>query len=544
MTKINIKLPSLFIGLLVVASFFILLSNKASAAGTGFEFIYFRIDTELDVILDTTGGATVTWTCNEETSQGVVTDGTASESDGGTLDGIIMIASTSLENNASNADCDSTETITATVSFSGWVNRTWSDILLASTSIDPFVTRASMDYTIVINGIRDELGNTLTLDGTTASATYSGTVASQSYSGSKRYIAGSTDSGTVTGGGDGYVNRTSTALTISATASQSVDFDTSQDSDIDSSGLLFGHKVSVVERGFDTTNNKVTSGTVTAGDSLGTSCTIGTGTNQGNWYCPVPLSDTETTAQFSGGGSFADQTATYTDRTSGSDSQSMANIVTSQPTGGSSGPTPTPTPVPSPTPMPETTPTPIPTPVPGPVKLFRKVSDPKVYVQGGDGLLRWVRTLEEFNAAGYLWENVQVISGPEFAKLSIDPASVSPVKLFRKVNDPKVYVQGEDGVLMWVRTAEEFEAAGYNWADVQEISGAEFAKLRVGGKLRVVKGIGYLRVRDNFSLEGEIIGKVLSDDEFEFDEIEDGWYKIRKDGNVFGWVFGEYIDEI
>lgn len=325
------------------------------------DYYFFRIDTELDVpAYYSSSGATVTWRCNGS-GYGIVTDGTASESTN-LLDGIIKVASTSAENDSTHAGCDGSEAITATVSFSGWVNELWSDTVSAVGSNVTFTTRASMDYTILVNGVADELGNTLTLNGTTASATYSGTVASQSYSGGKRYIAGSTSGGTVTGGADGYVNRTSSALTVSATASQSVDFGTTDDSSLDESGLSFGHKIRVYESGTGFPGGKITAGTVTAGDSSGVACTIGTSTNAGNWYCAVPLAHTGTTAAFSHD-DWQSATVTYTDRTSGSDAQDTNDIapLRNPPAGTyypSSTTTPSPTPSPSPTPTPTASPSP------------------------------------------------------------------------------------------------------------------------------------------------------------------------------------------
>ena len=316
---------------------------------------FFRVDTEIDVpAYYGTSGATVTFKC-DGTGQGIITDNTASESTQ-SLNGIIQMASTSAENGTARADCDAGEAITATLSFDGWLSKTVTGTVSSVGSNITFTMRASMDYTILVNGVTDELSNALTLNGTTASATYSGTVASQSYSGGKRYIAGSTSGGTVKGGANGYVNRTSSALTISATASQSVDFGTTDDSSLDESGLSFGHKITVNESG----GGSITSGTVTAGDSSGTNCTAGTGTNAGKWYCAVPLANTATTATFRHD-DWESATATYTDRTAGSDAQNTATInAFKKPPVGTYYPPSTPTPTPSP--APSLTPTPSPTP--------------------------------------------------------------------------------------------------------------------------------------------------------------------------------------
>jgi hypothetical protein len=91
----------------------------------------------------------------------------------------------------------------------------------------------------------------------------------------------------------------------------------------------------------------------------------------------------------------------------------------------------------------------------------------------------------------------------------------------------------------------EFRAAGYKFSDVQMISGSEFAKMRIGGRLRVVQGIGWLNVRESGSVRAKIIGRALPKQEFDFVAVSgDGWFKIKKDGKDFGWVFGKYVREI
>lgn len=487
-----------FAVLAVLFAAFLLLSNKVYAADAG-EYVFFRVDTELNVpnAKDTSNKVIVRWYCTGATTFGQVTDNTASESTNA-LDGIIKVASNSKEMTDASCTIGSSETLRASVSLDGWVEKEWtaSSFPGASGSVE-FTQYASMDYTIVINGVDDELGTLITLDGTSASASYSGTVASQSYSGGKRYIAGSTSGGTVKGGANGYVNRTSSALTISSTASQSVDFGVETDSDLDESGLDFGHKIRVYESGGSFADNKVTAGTVKAGDSLGTTCT---NNNDGNWYCAVPLANTETSAQFSNS-TWVTTSATYTDRTTGTSASNSADITPLRLASGGGGssttptPTPTPTPAPSPTPLVSITPTP------------------------------------------------SVSATPVPVVVSPTPSPVT-YKLYRKVRDPKVYVEGSDGTLRWVKTLAEFNAAGYNWADVKVISGREFGKMRVGGQIRVVQGIGYLRVRNGPSTKNVILDTVPPGRVLQFYGLENGWYKIKRTDGTFGWVHGGYANEI
>ncbi len=166
--------------------------------------------------------------------------------------------------------------------------------------------------------------------------------------------------------------------------------------------------------------------------------------------------------------------------------------------GGSYTPTltPTPTPTVTVTPTPTLTPTPTvtyaPTPIPGPItapptahtnKLYRKASDPKIYVLGADGKLTWVKTLEEFNAAGYNWSDVKVISGPEFAKLGV--------------------------------------------------------KSSLGLKLGLKKGVKWLNIRKSGSTKGAIIGKMIPADMYEKTGQSGAWFKINFNGQD-GWIHSGY----
>src|SRR3989344_1783531 len=154
---------------------FAFISIFAFATATFAEDTYFfRVDNELDSLINNTGGVTVRFHCAGATGEGSVTDDTASESVQA-LDGIIKVASTSAEMGAGQADCDATETIYATASFSGFITRSWSDTVSAVGGAVTFTTRASMSYGLKVSSITEELGNALVLNGTTASVSYSGT---------------------------------------------------------------------------------------------------------------------------------------------------------------------------------------------------------------------------------------------------------------------------------------------------------------------------------------------------------------------------------
>lgn len=126
------------------------------------------------------------------------------------------------------------------------------------------------------------------------------------------------------------------------------------------------------------------------------------------------------------------------------------------------------------------------------------------------------------------------------SRLSPVPSAQEAVKLFRKAGDPKVYIQGADGLLRWVRTLKDFNAAGYSWADVQVVADKDFVKLRIAGNLKVVGGIGWLNVRDGASLRSKIIGRALPNQELDKLGSRGGWLHIVFNGGK-GWVFAKYV---
>lgn len=537
--------------------FFVIMALFAPSAQAEDNY-WFRIDTELDSLIANTAwgtsyGATVRWHCaaGAGDGEGIVQDGTASES-AAVIDGIVKIASTSDEN-ALRAGCVAGLTITGSVSYDGFKYRNFSGTVSDLGSNVTFTTRASMDYNFVVTGVQNELSTALTLDGTTASVSYDGTAASKAYSSTyysngARYFA-MTTTGTLTAGADGYKNMTSAVSSVSNTSSQSVAFTAAN------TKLPYAVKITLNGNyNAGGTASNITGATVKAGNGYSVSCTDSSGV----YYCVVPLAHTGVTAQASSiPQGFSDSaTCTYTDRTTGGAAQSTCIITAVEPsiasTGSGSGGstyyyTPAATPTPSPTPTPQATPTPTPalsaSPTPAPVtavNLYRKVSDPKVYVQDSGGVLKWVKTLEEFNRAGYRWQDVQVISGPEFAKMKME--SVAAAKLVRKTDDPKVYSQRADGKLVWVKTLDEFNKAGYKWSEVQLISQAELAQYKLAAFVKVKSGIK-LNVRQGASVGTKVLGQLAAGQEIESLQTQGVWYKITFNGQE-GWIHGGYVQTV
>lgn len=99
------------------------------------------------------------------------------------------------------------------------------------------------------------------------------------------------------------------------------------------------------------------------------------------------------------------------------------------------------------------------------VMLIRAQGDPRVYVIHRN-LKRHIPSVSVFNAYGYHWGDIQVV-----APKTVD--GYKTTNLVRNAGDYKVYII-ENGKKRWIQTAEEFERAGYNWNEVMEINAAEF----------------------------------------------------------------------
>jgi len=96
-------------------------------------------------------------------------------------------------------------------------------------------------------------------------------------------------------------------------------------------------------------------------------------------------------------------------------------------------------------------------------ELLRAVGSHKVYKLEG-GKKHWIRTAGEFNAAGYKWGDIQEVSAETLA--SYQNAVLSD--LLRAIGDHKVY-RIKNGKKCWIETIREFNAAGHKWEDVEEV---------------------------------------------------------------------------
>lgn len=165
-----------------------------------------------------------------------------------------------------------------------------------------------------------------------------------------------------------------------------------------------------------------------------------------------------------------------------------------------------------------------------------KASDaPEVYVIR-DGNKVWVKTAEEFNAAGYKWADIKVVSG-EILK------AVGSVKLIRVAGDPRVYVL-HNNIKKHIKTAEEFSAAGYKWENIVSVSQTEadsYADDYSNGGKTITISSAWLRVRGSNTTKSAELGRVNNNENYSVLDEKNGWYKIATAEGVTGWVSGAYV---
>lgn len=182
------------------------------------------------------------------------------------------------------------------------------------------------------------------------------------------------------------------------------------------------------------------------------------------------------------------------------------------------------------------TPTSTPTPTPA-VTLLRQIGDPKVYVIE-NGKKKWIKTAQEFTAAGYNWSQIQDVSALEIAQYP--DITVVEVTLIRLIGDPKVYIV-ENGKRRWIKTAAEFVKAGYDWNAITDVSSGELAKypevtVAVNIKITALK----LNVRSLPSLSGKILTRVSKGAVYPIISEQPSWIKIKLADGTEGWVYASY----
>lgn len=167
-------------------------------------------------------------------------------------------------------------------------------------------------------------------------------------------------------------------------------------------------------------------------------------------------------------------------------------------------------------------------------ELVKTAGNDKVYVVK-NGKKIWIPNADAFNKAGYDWEKIKTITSSEAAK-------IAETNLIRAEGDAKVY-RIADGKRTWIKTEEEFTAAGYKWNEIFDISSAELNVYPEGevATVKVVSDIFSLNVRSDGSLSGKIISKLYPGNIVSRLGEKNGWYNVKLSDGTIGWVYSKYV---
>ncbi|MFZ3062515.1 MAG: S8 family peptidase, partial [Actinomycetota bacterium] len=116
--------------------------------------------------------------------------------------------------------------------------------------------------------------------------------------------------------------------------------------------------------------------------------------------------------------------------------------------------------------------------------LVKTASDTRVYLLEG-GSKRWITSPASFESNGFRWDRIVTVSDGEVAGYPTGADLRSrPGTLIRASGDPAVYavdLSGPSYIKRWITSATIFEALGYRWEDIYVISGSEIATYTDGG---------------------------------------------------------------
>ena len=154
------------------------------------------------------------------------------------------------------------------------------------------------------------------------------------------------------------------------------------------------------------------------------------------------------------------------------------------------------------------------------VTLYRMEGSPRVYVIKNKKR-HWVQTPKEFNDAGYNWGKVKVVSAETLEEYP-DDGETSTTELLRAVGSHKVY-KINNGKKRWVETAGEFNAAGYKWKDIKDVSPEVLASYQNEVSSGLLRATGSNKV-------------------YEIDNGKRRWIKTAGEFNAAGHRWGDVED--
>ena len=172
------------------------------------------------------------------------------------------------------------------------------------------------------------------------------------------------------------------------------------------------------------------------------------------------------------------------------------------------------------------------------VVLIRATGDPKVYVIENNKR-KHISSVAAFNAAGYSWADIKVVSAAEVDAYLEEGGVI----LIRISGDPKVYVI-KNNKRQHVPSAAAFNAAGYSWSSIQVVSQSEadaYSEESYGGGTIVIT-FAWLRIRGSNNTSSNILGHVYKGETYEILNEQNNWYKINTKAGI-GWVSGDYAEK-
>jgi hypothetical protein len=110
--------------------------------------------------------------------------------------------------------------------------------------------------------------------------------------------------------------------------------------------------------------------------------------------------------------------------------------------------------------------------------LVLKGSGDEIYVLE-DNHRRWISSLDAFEYYGYRWEQVNIVDDAFLNRFPSGPA----LSVLQKCQDSPHIFAIENGVKRWIKDIPTFEAQGYVWEDVQVVSCTALRQIPTGSPI-------------------------------------------------------------
>ncbi|MDP2815967.1 MAG: SH3 domain-containing protein, partial [Rectinemataceae bacterium] len=178
----------------------------------------------------------------------------------------------------------------------------------------------------------------------------------------------------------------------------------------------------------------------------------------------------------------------------------------------------------------------------GSVTLLRAEGDNRVYVIHNN-TKRHVQSAAAFNAAGYKWEDIKVVGASEVNKYN-NATAHDEGTLIKSSDSAKVYVI-KGGKRAWISTAAAFNGAGYKWTDIIVIGSADLAayeetEFAAQGTGNIIITSKWLRVRSSDSTATKTLAFVKEGETYGILAESGNWFKIKTAKGIEGWVSKDY----